>query len=46
LTVTASKWTKLTDNEIQIEVPAKATTGKLAATAFFQKSNGESFTVK
>jgi probable HAF family extracellular repeat protein len=44
--VTASKWTKWTDKEIQIEIPANATTGKLVVTALFQKSNSESFTVK
>jgi probable HAF family extracellular repeat protein len=44
--VTASKWTKWTDKEIQIEVPANATTGKLVVTALFQKSNGATFTVK
>jgi probable HAF family extracellular repeat protein len=44
--VTASKWTKWTDKEIQFEVPANATTGKLVVTALLQKSNSESFTVK
>jgi probable HAF family extracellular repeat protein len=44
--VAASKWTKWTDMEIQIVVPAKATTGKLEVTALLQKSNSESFAVK
>ena len=44
--VTATKWAKWTEKEIQIEVPAEATSGNLVVTALLQKSNSKIFTVK
>jgi probable HAF family extracellular repeat protein len=40
-----AKWTKWTNNQVEVVVPAGATTGKVVLTAFFQKSNGKTFTV-
>jgi probable HAF family extracellular repeat protein len=40
-----AKWTKWTNTQLQVQVPAGATTGNVVVTAFFQKSNGKTFTV-
>jgi probable HAF family extracellular repeat protein len=40
-----AKATNWTNTEIQVMVPAGATTGELVVTAFFQKSNSKTFTV-
>lgn len=40
-----AKWTKWTTTQVQVQVPAGATTGKVVLSAFFQKSNSKTFTV-
>jgi probable HAF family extracellular repeat protein len=40
-----AKWTKWTNTQLQVQVPASAATGNVVVTAFFQKSNGKTFTV-
>lgn len=40
-----AKWTKWTTTQVQVQVPAAATTGKVVLSAFFQKSNSKTFTV-
>lgn len=42
----AAKWTTWSSSKITVQVPAGATTGSVVVTAFFQKSNGKTFTVK
>jgi probable HAF family extracellular repeat protein len=41
-----AQWTKWTNTEVQVTVPAGATTGDVVVSAFFQKSNSKTFTVK
>jgi len=41
----AATVTKWTTTQVQVKVPAGATTGNVVMTAFFQKSNGKTFTV-
>ena len=40
-----ARWTEWTNTQLKVVVPAGATTGKIVVTAFFQKSNSETFTV-
>jgi probable HAF family extracellular repeat protein len=41
-----AKWTSWSNTKITAQVPTGATTGKVVVTAFFQKSNSKTFTVK